>query len=130
VAGLPGKIANAAAGMFHGIWAAFDSMVNGIASLWNSTVGSLSFKVPGWVPGLGGKGFDVPDIPHLAQGGLVLTGGLAYLHPAEVVSPAPTSVTNTRTGPAVVIQQANFSTELDVEAFMRKAAWIIQTQRV
>lgn len=33
-------------------------------------------------------------------------------------------------GPAVVVQSANFATELDVEAFMRKAAWVVQTQRV
>lgn len=42
---------------------------NLIADAWNNTVGRLSFKVPGWVPGLGGKGFDVPDIPKFANGG-------------------------------------------------------------
>lgn len=46
----------------------------GIASLWNNTVGRLSFSVPGWVPGLGGKGFDVPDIPQLASGGIARAG--------------------------------------------------------
>lgn len=45
-----------------------------IASLWNNTVGRLSFSVPGWVPGLGGKGFDVPDIPMLADGGVARAG--------------------------------------------------------
>lgn len=40
-----------------------------IASLWNNTVGRLSFSIPGWVPGIGGSGFDVPDIPMLANGG-------------------------------------------------------------
>lgn len=40
-----------------------------IASLWNNTVGRLSFSIPGWVPGIGGSGFDVPDIPMLAKGG-------------------------------------------------------------
>lgn len=33
-------------------------------------------------------------------------------------------------GPAVVVQNAHFSTELDIEAFMRKASWVVQTQRV
>lgn len=47
---------------------------NGIADLWNNTVGSLSFKIPGWVPGIGGSGFDVPDIPHLARGGTAHAG--------------------------------------------------------
>lgn len=41
-----------------------------IAWAWNNTVGKLSFSIPGWVPGLGGKGFDVPDIPTFATGGI------------------------------------------------------------
>lgn len=44
---------------------------NGIAWLWNNTVGRLSFSIPGWVPKIGGQGFDVPDIPQLASGGVV-----------------------------------------------------------
>lgn len=46
----------------------------GIASLWNNTVGRLSFSIPGWVPGIGGNGFDVPDIPMLAAGGIARAG--------------------------------------------------------
>jgi phage-related protein len=42
-----------------------------IAWAWNNTIGKLSFSIPGWVPGLGGKGFDVPDIPTFAKGGIV-----------------------------------------------------------
>lgn len=49
-----------------------------IASLWNSTVGRLSFSIPGWVPGIGGNGFDVPDIPQLANGGIA-RGGQAHI---------------------------------------------------
>lgn len=45
-----------------------------IASLWNNTVGRLSFSIPGWVPGIGGSGFDVPDIPMLANGGIARGG--------------------------------------------------------
>lgn len=51
---------------------------NGIASLWNNTVGRLSFSIPSWVPGIGGAGFDVPDIPTFANGG-ILPGGLALV---------------------------------------------------
>jgi hypothetical protein len=50
------------------------TIFNGIAKLWNNTFGKLSFKVPSWVPGIGGKGFEIPDIPMLAEGGIV-TGG-------------------------------------------------------
>lgn len=69
VGGLKGKIGDKASGMWDGILGAFRAVVNAIADLWNNTVGRLSFKAPDWVPGFGGKGFDVPDIPHLAHGG-------------------------------------------------------------
>lgn len=45
-----------------------------IAALWNNTIGRLSFSIPGWVPGIGGRGFDVPDIPMLADGGMARAG--------------------------------------------------------
>lgn len=57
----------------------YKGIFNGVASIWNNTVGKLSFKVPGWVPGLGGKGFDVPDIPLLAEGGIVTGPTLAMI---------------------------------------------------
>ena len=53
----------------------YKAIFNGIATLWNNTIGKLSFEVPKWVPGLGGKGFDVPNIPMLANGGIVNTPG-------------------------------------------------------
>jgi hypothetical protein len=60
------------AGVYKGIF-------NGIATAWNNTIGKLSFKIPSWVPGLGGKGFDVPDIPMLANGGIVTGPTLAMI---------------------------------------------------
>ena len=57
----------------------YKAIFNGIATLWNSTIGKLSFEVPKWVPGLGGKGFDVPNIPMLAAGGIVTSPTLAMI---------------------------------------------------
>jgi hypothetical protein len=57
----------------------YKGIFNGVAKIWNNTVGKLSFKVPGWVPGLGGKGFDVPNIPMLAEGGIVNSPTLAMI---------------------------------------------------
>jgi hypothetical protein len=57
----------------------YKAIFNGIAKMWNSTFGKLSFEVPKWVPGLGGKGFDVPDIPYLANGGIVTSATLAVI---------------------------------------------------
>ena len=61
------------------ITAPFKTAFRAVASLWNNTIGALSFKVPGWVPGIGGKGFDVPDIPMLAEGGIVTGPTLAMI---------------------------------------------------
>jgi len=71
------------------IYGAFKTVFNGVASIWNNTIGKLSFKVPGWVPGIGGKGFDVPDIPMLAEGGIVTGPTIAMIGEAgpEAVIP-------------------------------------------
>jgi hypothetical protein len=67
----------------------YKSIFNGIAKLWNNTIGKLSFSVPDWVPGLGGKGFSVPNIPMLAEGGIVNSPTLAMIGEAgpEAVVP-------------------------------------------
>lgn len=67
------KMAGKFVGMFDGILDAFKSVANGITSVWNNGPGRLSFKAPGWVPfGLGGKGWDMPDIPQFASGGIAV----------------------------------------------------------
>jgi len=63
----------------NGLVAVYKGLFNGIATVWNNTVGKLSFKIPGWVPGIGGAGFDVPDIPMLANGGIVSSPTLAMI---------------------------------------------------
>jgi hypothetical protein len=57
----------------------FKTIFNGIASVWNNTIGKFSFKVPSWVPGIGGKGFEMPNIPMLAAGGIVTGPTLAMI---------------------------------------------------
>lgn len=66
-------------GYFEGLLGFYKGIFNGIATLWNNTFGKLSFKVPSWVPGIGGKGFDVPNIPMLANGGIVTSPTLALI---------------------------------------------------
>ena len=61
------------------ITAPFKAAFKAVAGLWNSTVGALSFSVPSWVPVIGGKGFDVPDIPVLGDGGIVTSPTLALI---------------------------------------------------
>ena len=64
---------------FTGVYNIFKTLFYGIATLWNNTVGKLSFKIPSWVPGLGGFGFAVPNIPYLAEGGIVTGPTLAMI---------------------------------------------------
>jgi len=64
---------------FEGVLNIYKNIFNAIAKLWNSTIGKLSFKFPDWVPGLGGKGFSVPNIPMLAEGGIVNSPTLAMI---------------------------------------------------
>jgi hypothetical protein len=125
VSGLGGAITSAAAHIWDGMTAPFRSMVNGIANIWNSTVGSLHFDIPGWVPGVGGKGFSAPTIPSFATGGVMPYTGLALLHAGEVVTP-----TNRVGGPSVLIENVNLSNDLDVDAFGRKLSWTLQTAGV
>ena len=68
---LPGKLAGFMGGVADTLTAPFRSAFSAIARLWNDTVGALSFTVPSWVPGLGGKGWEVPNIPTLASGAVL-----------------------------------------------------------
>jgi hypothetical protein len=67
----------------------FKSVYNTLADLWNNSIGKFSFKVPSWVPKLGGKGFDMPNLPKLADGGIVTSATIAMIGEAgpEAVIP-------------------------------------------
>jgi TP901 family phage tail tape measure protein len=94
IAGMPSKIAAAASGMWDGITNAFKSAINTIIRGWNR----LEFKVPGFSVGpvsFGGFTLGMPNIPELAEGGIVSArpgGTLARIAEAgqdEVVAPLP-----------------------------------------
>jgi hypothetical protein len=73
--GVPDAFSNIGNAILSPFKWAFDE----IAKFWNATVGKLSFKAPSWVPGLGGKGWDMPDLPVLDTGGVVSQPTLAML---------------------------------------------------
>jgi len=58
----------------------YKGIFNGFASLWNNTIGKLKITIPD-IPGLPGRGqsFGVPDIPMLANGGIVTSPTLAMV---------------------------------------------------
>ena len=88
VAGVPEKLGRAAKGMFDGIKNAFKEAINFIIRAWNG----LEFRIPGFSIGpIGYDGFTlgVPDIPLLADGGIVNRATLAVIGEAgpEAVVP-------------------------------------------
>ncbi|SVD92689.1 uncharacterized protein METZ01_LOCUS445543, partial [marine metagenome] len=93
-----GGIWDVIVGIFTGdkdlILEGFKGIVNGIISMFNAMIGlvnSFEFKVPDWVLGIGGKGWspNIPEIPRLAEGGIVKTPTLAMIGEAgpEAVVP-------------------------------------------
>jgi phage-related protein len=65
---IPGWIGSAFSRVAGFITAPYRAAFNGIARMWNNTVGRLSFTVPGWIPGIGGNSFSVPRLPTFHSG--------------------------------------------------------------
>lgn len=92
-------VANVFTGQWGAAWenvknifkAAFENLaafiklpINSILSMINTVfaaIGSISLKIPDWVPGMGGNEykFDMPQIPMLAQGGIATKPTLAMV---------------------------------------------------
>lgn len=68
---LPGRIGRSLSSIGRFLTAPFRAAFNAVGSLWNRTLGGMSFTVPSWVPGFGGSSFSLPRVPQLAAGGVV-----------------------------------------------------------
>jgi hypothetical protein len=119
VTGLPASIGKLFENVGLAIVNAFKDAFNAVADLWNNSIGSLSFKIPSWVPLLGGDKFSVPQIPHLAQGGLITQSGLVYAHAGEAITPV------NKMGPALHIEHATFNDPIDIELLMKKMEFAV-----
>ena len=103
--GLPGRIGEALGNLWGGLTETWKNVVNFMIDTWNRLDFGIHIRVPDWVPGLGGRGFDVddiiPDIPKLASGGIVPAtpgGRLALLGEGgrdEAVVPLPADLGGT-----------------------------------
>lgn len=82
-------VKNAIVTIFSTISGIIKAPINGVIWLINKAIGGLNkIKIPSWVPGLGGKGINIPLIPYLDTGtNYVAREGLAYLHEGEAVVP-------------------------------------------
>ena len=104
---------------FQAMYTVAKTIFNGIAKIWNNTFGKLSFKVPDWVPGIGGKGFDVPDIPMLAAGGIVTGPTLAMIGEAGPEAVIPLNKLNSMGGGGVTINVNGGDPQAVVDALRR-----------
>lgn len=98
---LPGRITSVARGMWDGLKNAFKAVVNWIVDKWNNTVGKIRVNIPTWVPGVGGKTFAFPTLPHLVTGGDITRAGIATVGengPETVLLPAGARVLPHGTG--------------------------------
>lgn len=68
-------VTNIFGGIFEGIAAMAKAPINGMIGLINGFLGGLNnIKIPKWVPKVGGKSFNISQIPYLAKGGHLING--------------------------------------------------------
>lgn len=77
--GFGSKVQQAFSGLGGIIEAPFKAAFNTVATIWNDTVGKLSFHIPSWIPGIGGKGFSMPQIPEWRWAGGPVAAGSPYV---------------------------------------------------
>ncbi len=66
--------------IFEGIVNIAKLPLNSMIGLINGFIKGLNkIKIPDWVPGVGGKGINIPEIPKLAEGGEILQTGKAIV---------------------------------------------------
>ena len=75
--------------IFNGVVGIVKAPINGLIGLVNKVINGFNkIKMPDWIPGIGGKGINIPLIPKLATGtNYIAREGLAYLHEGEAVVP-------------------------------------------
>jgi hypothetical protein len=90
--GLPSRLKSAFSGVGSFITAPFRTAFNFVADAWNRTIGSMSWRVPDWVPGIGGNSISAPKLPKFHDGGIVPGAPgqemLAILQAGERITPA------------------------------------------
>jgi phage-related protein len=124
--GIPGAMGGIFDHMWDGIVNAFKGVINEVIRGWNSlhfttpSVDLFGIHTPSVTIG-------VPQIPTLAAGGLMTSSGLVFAHAGEVITPAPVAAA-ARTGPAVVVQEAHFHEDIDLNTFLLRAAWVARTR--
>jgi hypothetical protein len=80
---------------------------DGLSSMSDTVASAMTNAIP--TPASVAGAFGVPSVPGAAGPGAAILGG-------------------GRSGPAVVVQTANFNSDIDVDSFMRRVAWVSSTR--
>ena len=97
-----------------GVWSGIAGIVkvafNSVISVVNGAIRALnrvSISIPDWVPGMGGKsfGFSIPQIPMLADGGIVNSATLAIIGESGPEAVVPLDRLNQGSGETTIIIQ-------------------------
>ena len=141
----------------NGLIGGFESAINGIISMFESMINwivkglnKISFDVPDWVPGIGGKkfGFNIPEvkfsrvsIPRLAQGAVIPPGreflailgdqknGTNVEAPLDTIKQALAEVFELQGGAGETVVTVNFTGDLAQLARILKPAIETETRR-
>jgi phage-related protein len=120
-------IYDALAGPFQRAWGVVQGIVNDVKGAVSDATNAVKS-----LPGGGIVGKALGALSKLEAGGIVTSPTIALIGergPEAVVPLTGPNAPRAMSGaPAVVIQHAEFSTELDVESFMRRVAWVASTQ--
>jgi len=77
-------------GIWNGIIEVVKRPINSAIGMINNFISGLNrIQIPDWVPGVGGKGINIPTIPYLEKGGILERGQVGFLegNGAEAVVP-------------------------------------------
>ncbi|MEI5994821.1 phage tail protein [Candidatus Enterococcus mansonii] len=70
-----------AGGIFNGLVTVVKTPINLVIGIINGFIGGLNnLKVPDWVPGIGGQGVNIGEIPYLQSGTTSFKGGFARMN--------------------------------------------------
>ena len=83
-------LVTAVSGIWSGLKTVVKTPINAVISVINSFIRGINkLKIPDWVPGVGGKGINISQIPYLYKGGVLERGQVGILEGsgAEAVVP-------------------------------------------
>lgn len=131
---------NKISSVWEGVKNVIKAPLNAVISMINSFIGRINgLKIPDWVPGVGGKGINIPKIPMLAKGTDYFRGGYAIVGeqgPELVQLPRgskvyPNSETQAMLGGTIAINIQNMTVrnDTDIEKISRELYTLIERSK-